>query len=105
MPPPPPPPRSYYQAPNWNLPQFNFRWLWRGLVAFVLFLILLSCYSSVPADSVGVLLRFGKFHEIIQPGLVFKLPLDDLHGIELPDLAGVFGDRPVAGEFAHPRGV
>jgi membrane protease subunit HflK len=29
----------------------------------------------VPADSVGVILRFGKFQSIVQPGLVFKLPL------------------------------
>src|SRR5258708_6538981 len=72
--PPPPFPRNF-QPPQWNLPQFNFRWLWRGLAAFALLLVILSCYSSVPADSVGVLLRFGKFHEIVQPGLVFKLPL------------------------------
>ncbi len=70
----PPPPRTY-NVSNFNLPNFNFRWLWRGLIVIIIIWALLSCYSSVPADSVGVLLRFGKFQEIVQPGLVFKLPL------------------------------
>ncbi|MDR3404633.1 MAG: FtsH protease activity modulator HflK [Chthoniobacter sp.] len=68
-----PPPN--YQVPQWNVPHFNFRWVWRGIAIFFVILTLLSCYSSVPADSVGVLLRFGKFKDIVQPGLVFKLPL------------------------------
>src|SRR6185369_4088888 len=29
----------------------------------------------------------------------------NLHRIQLPDLAGVLADRPVAGELAHARGV
>ena len=53
----------------------NFRWIWRGILIAVVLWAILSCYSSVPADSVGVLLRFGRFHDIVQPGLVFKLPL------------------------------
>ena len=57
------------------MPQFNFRWLWRGILILVVLWAILSCYSSVPADSVGVLLRFGKFQDVVQPGLVFKLPL------------------------------
>jgi len=68
-----PPPN--YQAPQWNMPHFNFAWIWRGIAVLFVISILLSCYSSVPADSVGVLLRFGKFKDVVQPGLVFKLPL------------------------------
>ncbi|MEP6672327.1 MAG: FtsH protease activity modulator HflK [Chthoniobacter sp.] len=68
-----PPPN--YQVSQWNMPHFNFKWIWRGIFVFFVILTLLSCYSSVPADSVGVLLRFGKFKDIVQPGLVFKLPL------------------------------
>ena len=41
------------------------------LVAFAVF----TTYYTVPADAVGVVLRFGKFHSIEQPGLHFKLPL------------------------------
>jgi len=72
--PPPPFPRNY-QAPQWNLPHLNFGWVWKVVLVIIVLWALLSCYSSVPADSVGVLQRFGKFQEIVQPGLVFKLPL------------------------------
>jgi membrane protease subunit HflK len=70
----PPPPRTY-DVTQWNVPRFNFGWLWRGLATLFVVLVLLSCFASVPADSVGVLLRFGKFREIVPPGLRFKLPL------------------------------
>lgn len=33
-----------------------------------------TTYYTVPADAVGVVLRFGKFHEDQKPGLHFKLP-------------------------------
>ncbi|HEY3901386.1 MAG TPA: FtsH protease activity modulator HflK [Chthoniobacter sp.] len=64
-----------FQTPQWSMPQFNFRWLWRGILIVVVLWAILSCYSSVPADSVGVLQRFGRFQDVVQPGLVFKLPL------------------------------
>jgi membrane protease subunit HflK len=64
-----------FQTPQWRMPQFNFRWLWRGILLVFILWAILSCYSSVPADSVGVLQRFGKFQGVVQPGLVFKLPL------------------------------
>ncbi|EDY17071.1 HflK protein [Chthoniobacter flavus Ellin428] len=72
--PPPLPPRTY-NVSRFEMPQFNFRWVWRVILIVIVIWALLSCYSSVPADSVGVLQRFGKFQEIVQPGLVFKLPL------------------------------
>jgi membrane protease subunit HflK len=74
-----------FQTPQWNVPHFNFRWLGRGLLILIGLWALLSCYSSVPADSVGVLLRFGRFHSIASPGLVFKLPLgiDQLIPVEV----------------------
>jgi len=40
------------------------------VIAFAMF----TTYYTVAADAVGVLLRFGKFHSIEQPGLHFKLP-------------------------------
>jgi membrane protease subunit HflK len=76
---------AQYQPPQWNVPQFNFRWLWQGLIAVVVLWVVFTCYSSVPANSVGVLLRFGRFQEIVQPGLVFKLPfgIDQLIPVEV----------------------
>ena len=90
-------PRNF-QAPQWNLPQFNFRWLWRAIIALIILWVLLSCYSSVPADSVGVLLRFGKFQEIVQPGLVFKLPM----GIDQVVLVEIQQQKKVEFGFTTP---
>ncbi|HEY2342929.1 MAG TPA: hypothetical protein VGH90_07870, partial [Chthoniobacteraceae bacterium] len=51
----------------------------RGILITVLVIFglwtILSCYTTIPADSEGVLLRFGKFTSIAKPGLAFKLPL------------------------------
>lgn len=44
-----------------------------------------STYYTVPADSVGVVLRFGKSLEVKQPGLHFKLPF----GIDEVELVAV----------------
>jgi len=35
---------------------------------------LLSSFVTIPADAVGVRTRFGKFNDILQPGLCFRLP-------------------------------
>jgi membrane protease subunit HflK len=45
------------------------------LPAILLAWLVLSSYYTVPAESVGVVQRFGKFSSIEQPGLHFKLPL------------------------------
>ena len=49
-----------------------------GIVAVVAIAVLLwgSVYQ-VPSDSVGVVLRFGRYHTDVQPGLRFKVPLVD----------------------------
>ncbi len=56
--------------PNWQ----NVRAA--GFVLPILFVIwaLLSTYYTVPPDSVGVVLRFGKYQSTQEPGLHFKLP-------------------------------
>jgi membrane protease subunit HflK len=64
-----------FQPPQFRVPQFNFRWFWRGILALLVIWIAFSCYAVVPAESVGVLLRFGKFQDVVSPGLRFKLPL------------------------------
>ena len=45
-----------------------------GLVILALVLIWTS-YYTVPAESEAVVLRFGKFLKIVEPGLHFKIPL------------------------------
>ena len=58
-----------------NLPRPPLRLI--GLVAvLVLALILVwTSYYTVPAESEAVVLRFGKFLKIVEPGLHFKIPL------------------------------
>lgn len=48
----------------------------RGAVIAVLVLVLVfTTYYTVPADSEGVVLRFGRYLNTVEPGLHFKLPL------------------------------
>jgi membrane protease subunit HflK len=41
----------------------------------VLVLAALSSFFTVPAESVGVVQRFGHYHYVVEPGLHFKIPL------------------------------
>ena len=57
--------------------QFDWRklrvlkWIIPGIL---LLIVILTTYYEVPADSQGVVLRFGRFSSIENPGLHFKLP-------------------------------
>jgi membrane protease subunit HflK len=61
--------------PEWQIPKINLGWVWRAIAAIVVIWAVLSCFSTVPADSVGVLIRLGHFQQTVEPGLRFKLPL------------------------------
>jgi membrane protease subunit HflK len=58
-----------------NLPRPPWRLI--GLAAFVVLalVVLWTSYYTVPAESEAVVLRFGKFLKIVEPGLHFKIPL------------------------------
>lgn len=58
-----------------QLPQINPAWIFRGLLAVIALWAVISCYATVPADSVGVLIRLGKYVQTVPPGLRFKFPL------------------------------
>ena len=45
-----------------------------GLLIVLLTTALLTSYYTVGAESEGVVLRFGKFFNTVEPGLHFKLP-------------------------------
>ncbi len=70
--------------PSWeDLKRFAaFSWI---IPAVFVVWALFSTYYTVPADSVGVLLRFGKYANTEQPGLHFKLPF----GIDEVELVAV----------------
>lgn len=50
------------------------------IIVFALIIGATGSFYTIEAEEQGVVLRFGKFHEIAQPGLQFKLPfgIDDV---------------------------
>lgn len=52
----------------------TFFWIRTGIAALLVLILILTSYITIPADSVGVLTRFGKYVETVNPGLRFKLP-------------------------------
>jgi len=46
-----------------------------GIAALLLVIILFGSYYTVEADSQVVVQRFGRYHETVDPGLHFKIPL------------------------------
>ena len=61
--------------PAVNLPMPPIRLLLGGVIAIFLLIIVWGSFYTVPAESEGVTLRFGKYRETVEPGLHFKLPL------------------------------
>ena len=57
--------------PDWSRLRL-LRWL---APLILLPILVFTTYYTVPADGVGVVLRFGKYHTTEEPGLHFKLPL------------------------------
>ena len=57
-----------------NIPSIDLTWIRLGILALALLWGLFSAYYTVPAESEGVVLRFGKYLASQPPGLHFKLP-------------------------------
>jgi len=83
-----------------NLPQFDPRWIVRGIYVIVALWAVFSSYTAIPADSVGVLTRFGKYVTTLDPGLRLKLPL----GIDRIDLVEVQRQNKLEFGFSTPGG-
>lgn len=60
--------------PDLKLPDIDLRWIPRVAIALVVVWALFSSYTTVPADSVGVLTRFGRYVGVLDPGLRFRFP-------------------------------
>jgi modulator of FtsH protease HflK len=60
---------------NLNLPTPPWRLIGFVALAILAFIIIWSTYYTVPAESEAVVLRFGRFLKIAEPGLHFKIPL------------------------------
>ncbi|HEY5769716.1 MAG TPA: FtsH protease activity modulator HflK, partial [Terrimicrobium sp.] len=58
----------------WSTRTFNLRWVWLALAVIVALSAAITSFVSVPADSVGVLIRLGRYQQTVPPGLRYKLP-------------------------------
>ncbi|HEV7404102.1 MAG TPA: FtsH protease activity modulator HflK [Chthoniobacteraceae bacterium] len=71
----PPPPIRNITPSDYRFPREALgTWMVRGVIVVVLLWLLSTSFTQVPADSVGVILRFGKYVETVKPGLQFRLP-------------------------------
>lgn len=61
---------AFRNPPDWSKLKV-LRWI---VPAILVLIMALTMYYTVPYDSQGVVLRFGKFSSIENPGLHFKLP-------------------------------
>ncbi len=58
-----------------NLPRPPWRVIITAAVVFLGLVVVWSSFYTVPAESEAVVLRFGRFLKIAEPGLNFKIPL------------------------------
>jgi len=58
-----------------GMPSFSFRWITTGLIVIGVLIFAWTGFYTVPAESEGVVLRFGRFSHIVPSGLHFKIPL------------------------------
>lgn len=49
--------------------------IWVVLVVAVILMVIYASYFTIQPDETGVLLRFGRFERVAEPGLHFKIPL------------------------------
>lgn len=72
-----------------------------GLAALVILIGVFTGYYTVGTDSVGVVQRFGKFKEIVEPGLHFKIPF----GVDSVTIVPVRRQLKMEFGFATPGGT
>jgi membrane protease subunit HflK len=57
------------------MPRVNIRMILWGFLAILLIIIVRTSIYTVQTEEQAVVLRFGKYHQTVGPGLRFKLPL------------------------------
>lgn len=67
-------PADPFQDWRKSVPDSTFFWVRAGAIGLAAIALIFTSFVTVPADSVGVLTRFGAFSDKIDPGLRFKLP-------------------------------
>ena len=54
--------------------QINGKLIFTGAIVLLVLVGILTSFYTVSAESAGVVQRFGRFREVVQPGLRFKIP-------------------------------
>lgn len=67
------------------------RYAWIGVVAVIILVLASMSYYMVPTNSQGVVLRFGRFNRITDPGLRFKWPA--VEKVYKPQVERIFKDE------------
>src|SRR6185295_12655385 len=80
-------------------PRFSFRWITTGLIALGILFFVWTGFYTVPAESEGVVLRFGRFSHVVPSGLHFKLPL----GVDVARIVPVKRQLKVEFGFGTPN--
>jgi modulator of FtsH protease HflK len=57
-----------------RLPTFSYSWVTMGILVLAVVVLAWTSFYTVPAESEGVVLRFGRFSHVVPSGLHFKLP-------------------------------
>lgn len=68
-----------------RFPSFKTGWIGTALLVIGALVFLWTAYYTVPAESEGVVLRFGRFSHTVPSGLHFKLPL----GVDIAEIVPV----------------
>jgi membrane protease subunit HflK len=63
------------RVPQFRIPSVSFRWVVNGLLLLGGLIIVWTGFYAIPAESEGVVLRFGRFSHVVASGLHLKLPL------------------------------
>jgi membrane protease subunit HflK len=61
--------------PDWRNAAEVYPWARLAVIVILVLVLVFTSYTTIPADSVGVILRLGKYVDTCQPGLRFKMPL------------------------------
>jgi len=81
--------------------RFKFRWL-LTIPAFIVLLVgVFSSYYTVPPESVAVVKRFGKYMEVMPPGLHYKIPF----GVDTATLVPIRRQLKLEFGFTTPGGT
>lgn len=67
------------------------RYAWIGAIVLIALILVFTSYYMIPTDSQGVILRFGRFNRITNPGLRFKWPM--IETVYKPQVERIFKDE------------